>query len=93
MADISIVHEHALGPAEARAAAEKVARKMAAEYGLACRWDGDVLLFERSGVTGSLTLEAQRAAMRIQLGFLMGAFASAIEARVADSMRKVFGPA
>jgi putative polyhydroxyalkanoate system protein len=90
MAEISIVQEHGLNPSMARAAADKVAAKIATEYGLACRWDGDVLRFERSGVQGSLTLEATRAAMRIQLGFLMGAFASTIEAKVAESMRKVF---
>jgi putative polyhydroxyalkanoate system protein len=90
MADISIVQEHGLSPSMARAAAQKVADKIATEYGLACRWDGDVLRFERSGVQGSLTLEARQAALRIQLGFLMGAFASAIEAKVAESMRRVF---
>jgi putative polyhydroxyalkanoate system protein len=90
MANISIVQEHALSPVMARAAAQKVADKIATEYGLACRWDGDVLRFERSGVQGSLTLEARQAALRIQLGFLMSAFASTIEAKVAESMRRVF---
>jgi putative polyhydroxyalkanoate system protein len=93
MADIRIVQEHGLTPAMARAAAQKVADKLAVEYGLACRWEGDVLRFERSGVQGTLTLQAQRAAMQIELGFLMGAFASTIETKVADSMRKVFAPA
>ena len=90
MADISIVQEHRLSPDTARAAAQEVADRLAAEYGLDCRWDGDVLRFERAGVQGSLTLEAQRAAMRIELGFLMGAFAPAIQAKVAETMRKVF---
>jgi putative polyhydroxyalkanoate system protein len=90
MADISIVQDHGLSPDMARAAAQQVADKIAGEYGLACRWEGDVLRFERSGVQGALTLEGQRAAMRIQLGFLMGAFAPTIEAKVKDSMRRVF---
>lgn len=90
MADISIVQEHRLSPETARAAARKVADRLAGEYGLECRWDGDVLHFGRSGVQGTLTLEAQRAAMRIELGFLLVAFAPAIEAKVAESMRKVF---
>jgi putative polyhydroxyalkanoate system protein len=90
MADISIVQEHGLSPSMARAAAQKVADRIAAEYGLDCRWEGDVLRFARDGVAGSLTLEATRAAMRIQLGFLLGAFAPAIEAKVAASMKKVF---
>jgi putative polyhydroxyalkanoate system protein len=90
MAEISIVQQHSLSPAAARAAAEQVAQRIAAEYGLACQWDGDVLRFERSGVEGVLTLEDQQAAMRIHLGFFMGAFAPAIEAKVAEKMRKTF---
>lgn len=93
MADISIVQEHRLTPDQARVAAHKVAERMAAEYGLDCRWEGDVLRFERGGVQGSLTLELRRAAMRIELGLMLGAFAAVIEARVAENMRKAFGPA
>ena len=90
MAEISIVQQHNLSPAAARMAAEQVAQRIATDYGLACQWDGDVLRFERSGVEGALTLEDQQAAMRINLGFLMGAFAPAIEAKVAEKMRKTF---
>jgi putative polyhydroxyalkanoate system protein len=90
MAQIKIVHQHALPPKKAREAAQKVADKIAEEYELECEWEGDVLHFERSGVTGSLTLQPQQVQMEIQLGFLMSAFASTIEAKVAENMRKVF---
>jgi putative polyhydroxyalkanoate system protein len=90
MAAISIVQQHQLTPVTARAAAQQVADKLATEYALDCKWDGDVLRFERSGVNGSLTLEATRAALHIELGFLMSAFAPTIEAKVADKMKKVF---
>jgi putative polyhydroxyalkanoate system protein len=91
MAEISIVQEHSMTAPMARAAAQKVADKFAAEYGVACRWDGEnVLRFERTGVEGALTLGEQRAALRIKLGFLMGAFAGAIESKAADKMRRVF---
>jgi len=93
MSEISIVQEHNLSPEQARDAAQQVAQRIATEYGLDCKWDGDVLRFERSGVEGALTLEDRRAAMRIRLGFFMGAFAPAIEAKVAEKMRKVFVPA
>ena len=92
MADISIVQEHHLTPKKAREAAQKVADKLAAEYELACEWDGDVLHFARSGVQGSLTLEKAQAEIVIKLGFLMSVFASTIEAKVADHMKKVFNP-
>ncbi|MCC2954248.1 polyhydroxyalkanoic acid system family protein [Massilia sp. IC2-477] len=93
MSEISIVQEHTLSPEQARAAAQQVAQKLAADYDLACKWDGDMLRFERSGVEGALSLEGQRAALRIRLGFFMSAFASSIEAKVAEKMRKVFVPA
>jgi putative polyhydroxyalkanoate system protein len=93
MADISIVQAHGLSPVAAREAAQKVADKLARDYQLACRWQDNVLHFERSGVQGALTLQEQQARMVIKLGFLMGAFASTIEVKVAESMKKVFGAA
>ena len=45
MSEISIVQEHNLSPQEAREAAQQVAQRIATEYGLACKWDGDVLRF------------------------------------------------
>lgn len=90
MADIDIVQDHVLSPEMAHKAAQQVADKLAEEFELACRWDGDVLRFERSGVSGTLTLLPRQARMQIALGFLFGAFAPAIEAKVAEKMRKVF---
>lgn len=90
MSDISITQPHTLSQTDARAAAEKVADKLAREYGLQCKWEGDVLRFERSGVEGALTLGERQAALRIKLGFLMSAFASTIEQKVGESMRKTF---
>lgn len=91
MADIDIVQAHSLSPEKAREAALKVADKLTEDYQLACQWDGDVLRFGSAGIEGSLTLEQRQARMQIKLGFLFGAFAPAIESKVADSMRKVFG--
>lgn len=90
MADISITQPHQLTQPAARAAAQKVADKLANEYGLDCKWEGDVLRFERSGVEGALTLGERQALLRIKLGFLMSAFAATIEQKVAESMRKTF---
>jgi putative polyhydroxyalkanoate system protein len=92
MADINIVQEHHLTPKKAREAAQKVADKLADEFDLEVEWEGDVLHFERSGVQGSLTLEKTQAEIFIKLGFLMSAFASTIEAKVAENMKKVFNP-
>ena len=90
MADIHIVQAHALSPAQAREAAQQVTDKLARDYQLSCAWDGDVLRFERSGVNGELLLEAGRAIVDVRLGFMMGAFAPAIETKLAASMKKLF---
>ncbi|GGC22769.1 polyhydroxyalkanoic acid system family protein [Pseudoduganella buxea] len=90
---INIIQEHNLEPAAARAAAEQVAEKLAREFDLTCNWQGDVLRFERSGVEGELTLAPRQAQMQIKLGFLYGAFAPAIQSKVEEKMRKVFGAA
>jgi len=90
MADINIVQVHHLAPEQARAAAQQVADKLAEQFELECAWDGDVLRFERSGVSGSLSLLPEQAKLHIALGFLFSAFSSQIEAKVADKMRRVF---
>ena len=90
MADINIVQQHKLTAVKAREAAQQVADKLAQEYDLACAWDGDVLRFERSGVDGSLTLEKEQAQLQIKLGFMLSAFASTVEGKIAEKMRKVF---
>ena len=91
MADINIVQEHSLTPKKARAAAQKMADKLAEEYELECAWDGDVLHFERSGIAGSLTLAAKQAQMHVKLGFLFSAFSAKIESKMVENMQKVFG--
>ena len=54
MSDIKITQEHNLSLEEARQAARKVAAQMELDYEMTTTWDGDLLKFERSGVSGSL---------------------------------------
>jgi putative polyhydroxyalkanoate system protein len=89
---INIIQPHDLAPEAARAAAQQVADKLARELDLSCQWHGDVLRFGKSGVEGTLTLLEKQAQMQIRLGFLYGAFAPAIQSKVAEKMRKVFAP-
>jgi len=90
MADIHIVQEHHLTHKKAREAAEKVAEKLAEEFELTCKWDEDVLHFERGGVSGKLTLHKHKAEMKLKLGFMFSMFASTIEEKVTEKMKKVF---
>ncbi len=91
MPDISITQAHAMSLATARAAAQKVADRMAQDYEISSEWDGDVLSFRRSGVNGTLAVGAHDARLDITLGFMLKGFAGAIQEKVAHNMQKVFG--
>ncbi len=90
MADITLVEDHALSMDGARSAAQKVADQMTADYEMACSWEGDVLAFKRSGVSGTLALTEGRAQLDINLGFMLKGFRSKIEEQVGRNMRKLF---
>ena len=90
MADITLVQEHPLSMADAHAAAQKVADQMVADYEMTCSWEGDVLSFKRSGVSGTLALSEGRAQLDINLGFMLKGFKSKIEEQVGRNMRKLF---
>jgi putative polyhydroxyalkanoate system protein len=90
MADLHIVREHTLGLPKARKLAFKWAEQAETEFGLACTYtEGDTVdevLFTRSGVTGTLDVDANRIELRAQLGFLMGAFKHRIEAEIVKNL-------
>lgn len=90
MADIRITQAHTLPHRKARAAAQKVADQMADEYDVVWQWEGDVLRFHRSGVSGRLVLAERHAHLEITLDFLFKAFAETIEEKVGAKMKKVF---
>jgi putative polyhydroxyalkanoate system protein len=91
MPDISITQKHKLTQKKAKAAAQKVIDDLAAEYGVTAEWEGDVVSFQRSGVSGTLELLPHEAQIEITLGFMLKAFSSTIEQHVQDHMEKVFG--
>ena len=90
MADIEIIQPHSMTPDAARAAAQQVADKVAADFGMECRWDGPVLRFERSGVDGTLVVGETDARLEVTLGLMMKAFAPMVQDKLARKMQKVF---
>ena len=82
MSDISIRRKHGKRPADARAAAEHMTRELQDEFDLDCTWDGEVMHFKRSGVSGELTLDSENVSLCIALGFPLSAFKSSIEREV-----------
>jgi putative polyhydroxyalkanoate system protein len=90
MADLHIVREHALGLAKARKIAFKWAEQAEAEFDMECTYtegdEADDVTFTRSGVKGTLEVDATRFELRAQLGFLVGAFKHRIEAEIVKNL-------
>lgn len=91
MSEISIRRRHALPLAEARKAAEKVARQLEKDFDLNYEWQGHVLHFSRSGVEGTLHVSGEDVRIDARLGLLLGFLKARIEAEVEENLDALFG--
>lgn len=82
MSDISLCRKHGKTHADARAAAEHMAAELKDEFDLDTSWDGEVMHFRRSGVSGELTLDSENVVLQIRLGFFLAALKPSIEREV-----------
>ncbi len=90
MAQILIEREHPLGLELARQTTAQWMRQAQEEFDMACELirseDGDEVHFSRSGLSGTLWVNAQHFRMQAQLGFLMSAFKDRIEAEIRKNL-------
>src|SRR5690348_4909726 len=70
MAKLSITKAHHLSHAEAKQAAENVARDLRDRFALDYRWQGDCIEFSRPGLTGELRVFEAEVRLDCTLGFL-----------------------
>jgi putative polyhydroxyalkanoate system protein len=82
MSEITIQRQHGKTPADARLAAEHMANELKDEFDLNYEWDGDVLRFQRPGVSGHLELDARNVTLTVHLGFFLSALKPSIEREV-----------
>ncbi|MEO7007574.1 MAG: polyhydroxyalkanoic acid system family protein [Caldimonas sp.] len=90
MAEIRIQRSHRLGLAKARKVAWQWAEDVEERFGMDCTViegkDGDTVEFTRPGVSGRLQVAADRFDLEAQLGFLLGAFSTRIEAEIEERL-------
>ncbi|MBY0412224.1 MAG: polyhydroxyalkanoic acid system family protein [Burkholderiaceae bacterium] len=90
MPDINIHRHHHLGLQGARKVAVAWAEKAEKKFDMECTYQEgdaeDTLIFSRSGVKGTLLVDAHQFEMKAQLGFLFGAFKDRIEAEIGDQL-------
>ena len=91
MADIEIRRVHGLGLEAARKAADQMADKIGRKFDLKGDWDGDVLRFERPGVTGALTVGPKELHLSVALGFLLKAMKGSIEQAIQHELEAALG--
>jgi putative polyhydroxyalkanoate system protein len=90
MANLHILREHTLGLEAARQVAHTWGQQAQDQFGMECSYaegpDGDVLSFSRSGLSGTLQVDAQRFELNAKLGFLLAGFKDKIEAEVVKNL-------
>lgn len=82
MASISITRAHSLPLREAREAAERIARDLDRRFDLAWTWDGDDVVFRRTGLSGRLRVGAQEVRLDVRLGLMLAVLKPALEREI-----------
>lgn len=93
MSEISIRRTHALNAAQARRAAEAMARDLNQAFELEYEWRGNALHFHRSGVEGHLKLEPKAVHIEVRLGFMLAMVKHSIEQHIHDNLDRIFATA
>ena len=93
MSEISIRRNHALNAAQARTAAEEMARELNGAFDLAYAWKGNALHFHRPGVEGHLRLGHKAIHIEVRLGFLLAMVKPTIEKHIHDNLDRIFSAA
>jgi putative polyhydroxyalkanoate system protein len=89
MSDILIRRSHTLSVADARSAAEKIAKQLQKDFDLDYEWDGNVLRFQRTGVDGELHVTSKEVRLEARLGMLLAFLRPRIEAEVHQILDKL----
>lgn len=82
MADIDVVRPHGRSIAEAREIVDGLIGKMAKDFDLKHKWDGDTLKFERSGLSGQMAISPKDVHITAKLGLLLKPMKGRIEKEI-----------
>ena len=91
MAKIEIARAHRKSMTEAKAAINRVAKKIAEKFDVSHEWEGNTLHFERPGVNGRIALTKSEVKVFAELNFLLGAMKGSIEKAIEDQIDKELG--
>ena len=93
MPDIHIHRKHQLGLAKAREIAWQWAEEVEQKFDMECTSQegdsGDMVVFKRIGVSGTLEVGKAHFELTAKLGLLLGAFSKTIESEIARNLDKL----
>ena len=90
MSEIRVRRTHHFSHADAKKAAERVAKDLKERFGLTGAWKGDTLHFKGAGIDGVLKLEEKAVEIDATLGFMLALMKPAIEASIHENLDRLF---
>lgn len=96
MATIDISRSHVLGTDVAKERAEELAKGMETKLGIRWRWEGDRIKFDApsgvaKGATGTVSVDASKVRVEVDLPFLLRAIKGTVEAKILEKLDKLIG--
>ena len=91
MPSIDISRPHALSVAAAKKSVDRVAKHIAEKFQVDSAWQGDTLVFRRSGVDGQIRVEPKSVRVTVELGFLLMAIRGTVEREIQRYLDEEFG--
>lgn len=89
MSTVKVSQEHNLEPDELHSRIEEIASELGSRFDLKAEWQDDQTVnFKRSGLSGTLSLGADKVDVQMKLGLLMGSFKQAITRELQAQMKK-----
>jgi putative polyhydroxyalkanoate system protein len=89
MANIHIERPHKLGREGARSKIEQIAGDLKRELHADYAWQGDTLVFKRSGASGTIRVSEEDIIIDVKLGMALGLIKAKIEEGIKHNLDKV----
>jgi putative polyhydroxyalkanoate system protein len=79
---IDVIKKHGKDLEQAQKVADDLARDLAEKFSIQYHWDGDTIVFDRTGVSGEIDVDAEAVHVRAKLGFLLSYLEPAVEKEI-----------
>ena len=91
MPSIDISRPHSMTIAAAKKSVNRVAKHIAEKFEVDSAWQGDTLVFRRSGVDGQIEVQPKAIRVTVELGFLLMAIRGSVEKEIRRYLDEEFG--